>query len=88
MVGRAPLSAFDRCTLPTHSAVTHQKGIRGTPPAHQPQKTIISAGEARKVAQLSGHHLDRLRGLAFVVRDDKTRCMATPNEIASESKKA
>ena len=40
------------------------KGIRGMPPAHQQQK-LTSAAEARKVAQLCGHHLDRLRGLAM-----------------------
>ena len=40
------------------------KGIRGMPPAHQQQKTITSAAEARRVALLCGHHLDRLRVLA------------------------
>jgi hypothetical protein len=86
-------------------------------------KTITSAAEARKVALLCGHHLDRLRVLAMAsvvrltadrligfwkglivcrglwlklgrglvapkARDVKTRGMTTPDEIASESKKA
>jgi hypothetical protein len=40
------------------------KGIRGMPPVSA-AKATTSAAEARKVALLCGHHLDRLRVLAF-----------------------
>jgi len=50
--------------VPTYNTVTHQKEYVECP-GPSAAKTITSAAEARKVAQLCGHHLDRLRVLAM-----------------------